>query len=151
MVVSKTSQVWMMDATRVGTGEGEDELLDNCSVQGERGTARPEETSLDSLHLPAPAPAPGVTRRWCKAGASSDWSHCCNMEGEGIDMMARETAVEAERGPQRGAVTERRAVSQQLRRMGERESCCSWCGLACACVCMCALPVGGMQGQWGNG
>lgn len=82
----------------MGTGEGEEELLDNCSVGGERGAARPEETSLDNLH--PSAPAPGVTRRYetlvvrKEQAQTGHIAAACN--GEGIDGMARATAVEAE-------------------------------------------------------
>lgn len=73
-----------------------------------------ERPVLDRLHLHLALRDAGG-----KAGAGSDWSHCCNVEIEkgSTRWHARLRSRPSEDYSERDAVAARRAASQQFRRM----------------------------------
>lgn len=152
VVVRKTSQARMADATpRVGTWDwrkAQEELLDNDSARGERGTARPEERSLEKPHLHLQLALRDAGGRQTISKEQARTGHiAATWNGEGIDRMAgllgccwwlQARARDCGQGRARTAA---RCISQQTSDGYSRVMLWNlgvvWCGLARACVLVC--------------
>ena len=141
----------MTDATRVGTGEGEEELFDNCSVHGEGRTARPEERSLNCLHLAwrYETLVAVVRNQLGLAGPVTLLQRGMEKGSTGW----RAVVCVPTRGCGQGRVrTTVRCMQTQKGELYIVESCLTLplYGVVCCVHSMCAVPVGGSSAQWGN-